>query len=688
MKYYLFIRIYRLTFLFIPIGLSAQNKVSKETKFSTHVAALFANQEENLLSEDLYEFLWQSYQNPLDLNRADKETLGALYILSPRQIQALLKHKNKYGPLLSVYELQAIDGFDQETINKLLPFVKIRRDTFLPDSRHLFQRIQETNNHYIVTNLESRLKKSKGYLTPVYKGSPLHYSLRYRLRSTKDYSIGLTAEKDPGEQFRWQPTKKQYGFDFLSFHAAVFHKKNIKTALIGDYQLQLGQGLLFSGGFQIGKGSETVTTLRKAQLGILPYTSAQENNFLRGAAITYTFKNLSLTGFYSNKLQDARVKRNETDTLMPEAFITSSQNSGLHRTEQELSNKGAVKEQSFGTNWQYNNKKQSLSLGVTGLYTQWNIPIVQSKELYKIFDFQGSNNWNIGANFSFNLENFSVFGEAAMSKSKGIGLVLGLLGNLSVTTQLSVLYRNYARNFHSFYGRAFGENSRNTNESGLYMGIKIQPIHRLTFSAFYDYFNFPWLKFGVNAPSKGSEYLMRLSYQPNKNLLFYMQYRVKTKEENAPSNNQLKNIIPTIKKNYLFHTNYAINKILSFSTRFQMTKFSTQQSSMGYAAIQNIDIRLHRLYISVRYMIFDTDNYDTRQYTYEKDILYAFSFPAYDSQGSRYYLLLKYAFSPKINLRFKYAVSRYVNRDTIGSGNDTVAGNMQQQVKLQVQVKL
>ena len=36
-------------------------------------------------------------------------------------------------------------------------------------------------------------------------------------------------EKDAGEEITWNPDKKQYGFDYNSFHAQVLNKGKIKN---------------------------------------------------------------------------------------------------------------------------------------------------------------------------------------------------------------------------------------------------------------------------------------------------------------------------------------------------------------------------------------------------------------------------------------------------------------------------
>ena len=87
--------------------------------------------------------------------------------------------------------------------------------------------------------------------------------------------------------------------DTSSFHFFLQNKGKWKSIAIGDYTLQIGQGLVLASGFYLGKGAETILTVRRNSLGIRPYSSVIENNFFRGAAATYQIGGFEFTGFAS-----------------------------------------------------------------------------------------------------------------------------------------------------------------------------------------------------------------------------------------------------------------------------------------------------------------------------------------------------------------------------------------------------
>src|SRR5690606_5556458 len=215
-------------------------------------------------------------------NQAGAEALQSLYILSPLQVNSLLQYRERYGLLLTLYELQAVPEFDLETIYRLLPFVVVD-DGEKKANQSFPQRVFSEKIAYFMLR-ESRVWEerrgftppetlSNGSLSTSYLGDPNNLYARFRIQHYQDFSLGFTLDKDAGEQFTWDGSTKRYGFNFLSYHFTLFQKGKWKTIAIGDYQAQFGQGLVFGSGYSPGKGAETVTTVRRSSTGFRPFTS-------------------------------------------------------------------------------------------------------------------------------------------------------------------------------------------------------------------------------------------------------------------------------------------------------------------------------------------------------------------------------------------------------------------------------
>ena len=90
---------------------------------------------------------------------------------------------------------------------------------------------------------------------------------------------------------------------------------------------------------------------------------------------------------------------------------------------------------------------------------------------------------------------------------------------------------------------------------------------------------------------------------------------------------------------------------------------------------------------NIRLMYFETDDYNSRLYAYENDVLYSFSIPVFYDKGYRYYVNLNYDLGKKLTLWARWAQFIYTERETVGSGLDEIPKNRRSEVKLQLMYK-
>ena len=154
------------------------------------------------------------------------------------------------------------------------------------------------------------------------------------MRRRNDFSAGITVEKDAGEALGWNPAAGRYGPDYHAAHVQLENQGRLRQLTVGDYRVQMGQGLLFGSGFAVGKGAEPVRTVVQTQNTTRPHTAATENGFFRGVASTVNLPaaqhTLELTTLVSYQRQDGRV-----DSLSDR--FEALQTTGLHRTGSERS---------------------------------------------------------------------------------------------------------------------------------------------------------------------------------------------------------------------------------------------------------------------------------------------------------------------------------------------------------------
>lgn len=637
--------------------------------------------------EDLNYYL----QNPLNLNSASLEDLEKLYILDEIQIQNLQNYITGVGQMQTIYELQLIKGFMDKTIINILPFVTI--EAVQTSEKLSLKKIINYGRHQFIVETKFILQQQKGYLSvndsillekpnSVYQGSRMKYLTRYRFNYKNRVFAGITAEKDAGEPFALH--NGQYGFDFYSGHLQINDLGVFKNISVGDYQVKFGQGLIIWSGFGLGKSSEVLNIRKKAQ-GIRRYTSTNENLFMRGVGTTLVFGDFKVTGFFSYKNIDAN--KILADTIESELLeITSIQNTGYHRTISEISNRKAVNEIIYGSNITY--RKKRFKLGANFISYRYNAVFEEATKPYKYFDFQGNSNMNLSFDYQFFYNKFSFFGETAVSQNGAPATLNGLL--LSVVPQLSfsVVQRYYQRDFHAFYGSSFSESSKVSNESGFYYGMSFHPIRNFQISAYVDNYSFPWLKYGINAPSHGNDFLVQMDYHAGRYVDMYLRWKNETKLHNAASGETV--IVQLIEQNkqYIrYHISYKLNKNITLRNRIEASVFKSDFTEYGFMAYQDINYNFDfPLSLYLRFAIFDA-GYNARIYAYENDLLYNFSIPAYFGKGTRLYFMLKYKIANYLNIRLRYAHFYYSDRDIISSGLNEINGNLVSEIKFQLSFK-
>lgn len=645
---------------------------------------------------DLLDELNYYLKHPINLNSATADELKKIILLNDIQINNLLEHIQKYGKLLSVYELQSISGFDLEIINKILPYIYVSADV---SKRHFsFKEMMDNSSSQFFLRYQRVLEEQKGF-SPIsdsalaespnsrYLGSPDKIYARYRFTYYTNVSVGITAEKDAGEEF-FQGSQKN-GFDFYSAHAYYKGLGVVRALAVGDYQVQFGQGLTLWSGLGFGKSSDVVG-IKKNGLGLKPYTSVGENIFMRGAGTTLGYKNLELTMFYSNKKIDGNVVTSDTTENSEIQYISSLQETGMHTTASQIADKGSIGEEIYGGHLAYKNKQ--LNIGATAFKSQYSAFLQHSIVPYNQFEFNGKENSNIGIDYSYIFRNINFFGEVSQSENGGKALLTGAMVSLDQKVALSVLYRNYEKDYQALYASAFAENSKIANEKGIFFGIVLKPSRTFLVTAYVDNVKFPWMKYRVDAPSATMDYLLQVNYKPSKKLEMYARYRQQNKALNDSDPDDIIDITTsTLKQNYRFHASYKVSPSFTLKSRLEMTDYQigSNQKEKGYIVYQDVSFKKMKspLSLSFRYALFDCDSYDARMYTFESDVLYAYSIPGFYNKGTRFYINMKYHVSRNIDLWFRFAQTYYSNINVISSGLTEISGRTKSEVKAQLRIK-
>ncbi|MFN0200778.1 MAG: ComEA family DNA-binding protein [Bacteroidia bacterium] len=696
------------------------------------------------------DYLQDLKRKPLNLNSASREELLQLPGMNDILVNYLFKYLADFGELTSVFELQAIEGFTQQVVQNIQPFVTTdaRPKDIDPNRLHpagpSLREIKEGMKFDFTQRFIRTLESQAGYqINDVtknrYLGNAWRSYSRLRGKYNQYVSFAITGDKDAGEVFGFNPTvempddvtgskkvkvKNYWGYDFLSGHIAVANFGNLKNLVIGDYNLQFGQGLIFSSGLGFGKnGADVIVPVKMPSKGIVPYSSVNENMYRRGIAATYAVKRLYFTGFYSRTKLDGSISSDsvdaETGALINSgefASASSFQLGGYHRTPNELSKRQNVTESNMGGRVEYRGK--TFRIGTSHLFQQFDRSFQPNPSYYNQFYFSGNQNYLNGLDFDWVIKNVNVFGEVARSKSGGMGISTGLMMALSPKVDFSLHYRNFSPDFHSDKAFVFAESPRNPrNEQGIYAGLRIKPTTKWTINTYFDRSHYAYNRFLTAYFSNAYEFLTQIDYSPKRGTTLYARFKTDNKERNADDslylpNQQIYFLTQTQNTHFRLQYQSQLAREVTIRTRAEWSWFRgrDQKTLRGFLIYQDISWKiLPKLKATGRFAIFSTEGYDARIYAYENTIYGDFSIPAYggsldedkdNRNGTRYYAMLTYQplrgldiwvrfsqtryFSPNFAGSPTGSASLYLPVNTIGGSLDEILGNHRSDIKLQI----
>ncbi|RZK26130.1 MAG: helix-hairpin-helix domain-containing protein [Flavobacterium sp.] len=624
---------------------------------------------------ELQEQLEYLNKHPIDLNNTSFNELNQLLFLSPLQIKNILEHINLHGKLLDLSELQAIDGFSINTINNILPFVTLNSKKGL-EIRNLGTTLRQADNE-LMFRFTSLIERPKGYSINTgnnYIGGIEKFWFKYSYKVPGLITSSLVIEKDAGEKIRFLP-------DHLVGNISLFNIWKFKKAVVGNYSLQFGQGLTLWSGFSFGKGSD-IATLSKKDDGLKGYASANEYSYLSGVATTLNLnKQLEATFFVSNRNLDGNIPSNAP----PDAEFTSISETGLHRTKNELLNQGSIGQFIYGTAVQY--QRSAINLGAVLYRSSYTHAFSTGSRIYDKFNITGNKLVNAGIYYSYNLHNFYFFGELARSFKGGPAIINGMLISLSPSLSFGMVHRNYSLKYYNLFSSSLAEGGNPSNENGFYSSLNITPNKFLTISLQADHFSFPWLKFRVDEPSQGYELQIQSTYVPNRSFKLTGRFRKEIKQQNTDGSPAFNFTESVNKENLRMGSIWKISKSIEIQNNLEITKYQKGQKPTEYGHMVFQDIQYAGKSIlsgNIHLAYFNTGTYNTRIYSYEKDVLYGFAFGMYNGKGFRGVVNIKCKFNKHTSAWMRYAAFLYPGLKLIGSGPDEITGNKKQEIKIQL----
>ena len=661
-------------------SVSAAFAQTENSDFWQEYIELLAEQNESeSVNEELLETLENYLENKININDTAAHELQNLFFINEFQESALTRYIQQNGELYTIYELEFINGFDAETRRLLAPFIVVK--PMPKPEKFSFRNMLRYGKNNITIGYKRGLETPQGYTDSSYLGDPFRTYFRYTFKYKNKVQFSLSGEKDPGEEF-FKGTQKQ-GYDFYGFSLMLKDFGWLKQLVIGNYQLQFGQGLTLWTGASFNLAGDG--SIKKQPQNIRPSGAFTEYGYMNGLAATVGFgKHVSATAFFSHVDCDGtNITASNYDEL--EDYAQSLYETGYHRTVTEVAKKNSITEDMYGAHVQYRNS--NLNVGVTGYHVTFTSPIGSQERLDNYNAFYGTQNTNLGIDATYLWRRVLFFGEMAMSENVAFAGLAGMQFNVSENTLISAYYRNYGVEYQNLYASALGQSSSVQNERGFGMNLRTMLPWQISMVASADAFTFPWMRYQTYSPSDGCDYRVRLTKQLTRRATLSVNYRYKVKAKNVKIDSILSYCIePNKRQNFQINLKYEPSKEWAFNTRVEFSRFSTESKgdTSGFLMAQDISYKPESIPFSfaARYALFDAP-YDARIYAFERDLSYEFSVPAHNGKGSRFYFFVNWKMAPNMNLTARYSIWYYPDKEYIGSGRDKIEGNKKQEIKLQ-----
>jgi len=548
---------------------------------------------------------------PFSINTIKEQELNTLKILSREQIKSFISYRLQIGSFSNLYGIQAVPLWDSLTISKLIPFLILYPNSLSLPAKNEIWTLEDRWQTTLRLSPFNVKKQDNWVGNNQYLGINLRYSPFDRLK------MGISLEKDPGETL-FKNGKPDYFSYFLTFQSKI---KDGPTLFLGDFKTSWGQGLL-NASYGAFKSIQT-TDISRNPIQINAHKSFAENGFFRGMILKYPFhKNITWIPMISLKKRDASFQQ---DTI---AGISQLLLSGYHRTKTERNSQEVAQIFHIGNRIQWN--KNDLIAGLNIIYQRINPGHGKPNELYNKFYYSGKNYLGLSLDYHYQLSSWRLSGE--MSYSKTTAFIFQLQNSLDKKLDIALLGRFYPKTYQGVLAQAWGENSLNRNEHGLYLGFIYQLSPRWKISVFNDFYAHPWVRYQINSPTRGTEQRGRIAYEKRKGIKYYIEWHSKNEEE---TNNAVAGVQFYNRYQYRSHIEIPGKSIL------WRARFDWGQIIIGEKYLSGYSFWLEGWFkqittnwtLSTRLGVYNTPGYEVRFYHFEQQVTGVYGLRPYYGKG-------------------------------------------------------
>ncbi len=685
--------------------------VVENDSWEQYLTALYENDEGAVVSmEEAYEHLNELAQQPLDVNVATLEDLMQIPGLDQNQINDILQYIHRYGKMRSIEELAMIESIDLNLRNYLECFLVAEDEAAKPwyAKGRLRQTLRKVRHSLVTTARVPTYYRAGDQRAPShtymgdnryagkYLGDPVSHSLRYSLRVGENVTFNLSGGKSAGEPFFGEHNR--WGYDRYAFNLRVTHVGRFSQIILGHFRGQFGLGLVLNNNFTLGKQGMLAAVGRRLT-AFSPHSSVSDSKHFQGAAAMVSLSDrIQMAAFFSYRKIDA--------TLNADSTISTILTSNYHRTALEMGKKNNSAMMTTGTHLSY--ERRRWGIGVSAIYSWLNREInpTYSKtgkqnpsQLYRLHYPRGKCFWNFSADYHYRWRELRLNGETAIDKDFHLATINSMTWRTPSNLTLMAVQRYYTYQYNALFGSSFSDGGSVKNESGLYIGARWDISPSMVIEGYTDIAYFPWYKYLVSSSSYSWDNSITGTWNKNSSWSFSLRYRIKMKQRDKTTKNETnekKGTEGTKEKALLTKYDHRLRLLAiynkekwSLRTQVEGCSLSFDETTKGYIIAQSASYKpTTTLEIYANAAWFNTDDYDSRLYSYERGVRYSFGSTSYYGKGIHAALMLKYKPLYRLTLQGKVGHTRYFDRETIGTAERMIFSSHYTDIELQVGVKM
>lgn len=680
---------------------------------------------------DWLEELRVIHENPIDINTAEREDLLSLHFLSDEQVDSLLSKRDRYhgfrslGELTTVWEL----GYRERAwLSLLVKFGAHERLPELSDSiatgqlgagrqsrkvrnQYKGDHMWRDGHHEIITTADVPLYKRAGfynydesnYKTKMFLGSNFSHLIDYRYQFRNQLKYGVSLQQDYGERFAaYGAHPWDYSSFYFYYRAPASRKAEIKKrrspyeVALGDYKLQLGQGLVV-GHALWNTALSALTGAQSEGAHLQAKTGTDESRFLRGCAGTLRFGKdyqWETTAFLSWRKLDGTVKgansANDFDSSASDT-ITAWKTDGLHRTFQEVGKRNVATMILSGGRIGYN--RQYFSLGFNAAYSHFSKIYWPASRKYNKYYMRGNEAMAMSMDYTVVLRKISLQGEMAFDPMQNnvqpsladyhkhfpYATLNTFRWHPNRKLSFVLQERSFAKDFISPFGNAVFSGNAYQNEHSLLVGGIYRGFHNCEISTNVKYSYHSEPTYSADTCSNQIAANLGVLFHTHRSWKHSLNYRFQSRQQNVTdydgtllewrSSQHLRwqSARSLSRWNIVFGSDLALyhTQVVRYDDDGNksggLSKGGLFYSRCTYSPIKTLKF-------SAFVGGFLTDNYYARCYAYLPQLRNTISIPSFYGKGTAGCFLIDWNFWNKLSISARINAVKYFDRDEISSG--------------------